>query len=189
MLQETLLKSLQEKPIIAAVRSREEARAAMQAPVAAVFLLGGNLFDLREDVQAIQSQGQYAFVHLDLVDGVRKDADGVRLLAEMVGPKGVLTTKGGLVQAIHSHGMLAGLRCFLLDGQSYQMAVKTARSALPDFIELMPGLLPDILGRFRREVDCYLVAGGLVTTALHAQQAFAAGAHGISTSTRALWTL
>ena len=54
----------------------------------------------------------------------------------------------------------------------------------------MPGIVPQrLIAEFCRETGAAVVAGGLVRSAVDANQAFAAGAQGISTSDRSLWTL
>lgn len=177
-------------PLIAAVHSFEDASIAAQSPCAVVFLLGGKLFDIREMTAHLQQRGKMVFVHLDLAEGIARDANGVQILAEIVRPDGVITTKNNLVRTIREYGMLAALRCFIMDGQSYQKAVQVSRGASPDIVELMPGILPpSLIADFCAKTGAAVVAGGLVRTAVEANQAFAAGAQGISTSDHALWAL
>ena len=105
-------------------------------------------------------------------------------------PDGVITTKNNLVRTIREYGMLAALRCFIMDGQSCQKAIQVSGNVSPDFVELMPGILPpSLIESFCRETGAAVVAGGLVRSAVDANQAFSAGARGISTSDRSLWTL
>ena len=177
-------------PIIAAVHSFEDAAIAAASPCAVVFLLGAQLFDIKQMTERLRQRGKTVFVHLDLAEGIARDANGVQILAEIVRPDGVITTKNNLVRVIREYGMLAALRCFIMDGQSYHKAVQVSGNASPDFIELMPGILPQsLIAEFCRETGAAVVAGGLVRSAVDANQAFAAGAQGISTSDRSLWTL
>lgn len=185
-----LREALAKHPIIAAVHSFEDAAVAAESPCAVVFLLGGKLFDVKEMVSRLQQKGKIVFVHLDLAEGIARDANGVQILAEIVRPDGVITTKNNLVRTIREYGMLAALRCFIMDGQSYQKAIQVSGNVSPDFVELMPGILPpNLIESFCRETGTAVVAGGLVRSAVDANQAFSAGARGISTSDRSLWTL
>lgn len=185
-----LREALAKHPIIAAVHSFEDAAVAAESPCAVVFLLGGKLFDVKEMVGRLQQRGKIVFVHLDLAEGIARDANGVQILAEIVRPDGVITTKNNLVRTIREYGMLAALRCFIMDGQSYQKAIQVSGNVSPDFVELMPGILPaSLIQSFCRQTGAAVVAGGLVRSAMDANQAFAAGAQGISTSERSLWTL
>ena len=172
------------------MHSFEDAAVAAESPCAVVFLLGGKLFDVKEMVSRLQQKGKIVFVHLDLAEGIARDANGVQILAEIVRPDGVITTKNNLVRTIREYGMLAALRCFIMDGQSYQKAIQVSGNVSPDFVELMPGILPpSLIESFCRETGTAVVAGGLVRSAVDANQAFSAGARGISTSDRSLWTL
>ena len=185
-----LREALAKHPIIAAVHSFEDAAVAAESPCAVVFLLGGKLFDVKEMVSRLQQKGKIVFVHLDLAEGIARDANGVQILAEIVRPDGVITTKNNLVRTIRKYGMLAALRCFIMDGQSYQKAIQVSGNVSPDFVELMPGILPpSLIESFCRETGAAVVAGGLVRSAVAANQVFSAGARGISTSDRSLWTL
>ena len=185
-----LREALAKHPIIAAVHSFEDAAVAAESPCAVVFLLGGKLFDVKEMVSRLQQKGKIVFVHLDLAEGIARDANGVQILAEIVRPDGVITTKNNLVRTIREYGMLAALRCFIMDGQSYQKAIQVSGNVSPDFVELMPGILPpNLIESVCRETGTAVVAGGLVRSAVDANQAFSAGARGISTSDRSLWTL
>ena len=184
------LEALGRCPIIAAVHSIEDAHTAAYAPCRVVFVLGGRLFDAAEIVSLLRRAGKLVFVHLDLADGVSKDASGVQILAEIVRPDGILTTKNNLIRVIRDHGMLAGLRCFILDGQSYHKAVQVCTNVSPDFVEVMPGILPESLVQtFCRDTGTPVVASGLVRTMMDANRAFSAGAKGISTSDPMLWSL
>ena len=139
-------------PIIAAVHSFEDAAIAAESPCAVVFLLGGKLFDIKQMTERLRQRGKTVFVHLDLAEGIARDANGVQILAEIVRPDGVITTKNNLVRVIREYGMLAALRCFIMDGQSYHKAVQVSGNASPDFIELMPGILPQsLIAEFCRE--------------------------------------
>lgn len=190
MSNQRFLDALKRHPIIAAVHSAEDAEAAERSPCQVVFVLGGKLFDTAEMVARLRRAGKLVFVHLDLADGLAKDASAVQIVAEIVRPDGVLTTKNPLIRVIRDFGLMAGLRCFIMDGQSYHKAVQVCGNVAPDFVELMPGILPESLVRaFCRESGTQVVAGGLVRTALDADRAFAAGARGISTSDRSLWAL
>lgn len=185
-----LREALAKHPIIAAVHSFEDAAVAAESPCAVVFLLGGKLFDVKEMVSRLQQKGKIVFVHLDLAEGIARDANGVQILAEIVRPDGVITTKNNLVRTIREYGMLAALRCFIMDGQSYQKAIQVSGNVSPDFVELMPCILPpSLIESFCRETGAAVVAGGLVRSAVDANQVFSAGARGISTSDRSLWTL
>ena len=54
-------------------------------------------------------------------------------------------------------------------------------------IELMPGIIPDVIRRFTQAVDIPVIAGGLITERKQIIDALSAGAIGVSTGSAALW--
>ncbi len=174
-------------PVIAALRDKKEIGLALASKASAVFLLGGSLFDLSDNVKTLQRAGKIVFVHLDLIGGLNKDHSAVHIVANHIQPNGILTTKNALIPTIQKLGMLAGQRCFLLDTQSYYMTVKSARSSKPDFVELMPGIIPDVIAQFCEDTSCPAIAGGFVSSVKNVERALAAGAIGASSSRTTLW--
>ena len=88
-----LLEVLRRSPVIAAVRGQEALDAALASPVRIVFLLGGDPFTLPALTRRAREAGRPVFVHMDLVEGVGRDAAGVRWIARMVKPEGILSTR------------------------------------------------------------------------------------------------
>lgn len=183
-----LLSALGRQPIIAAARSRKDAVAAARSRASVVFLLGGGMAAVAEHIALLRSEAadKLLFVHLDLVEGLAKDAKAVHFLAQYARPDGMLTTKHALIRPIQSEGLLAGQRCFMLDSQSYDIAVKSVAANRPDLVELMPGIMPRVIARFCEETRVPVIAGGLIETREDVEQALTAGAVGISSSRTAL---
>ena len=78
-------------------------------------------------------------------------------------------------------------RFFMVDSASYDNAVKTTRKGRPNMVELMPGIIPEVLRRFTADVDTPVIAGGLVTDRRQVIDALSAGAMGVSTGCQSLW--
>lgn len=186
---ERLENCLSGKPIIAAVHSIKDAFDASNSQVNAVFILGGDITEIREMVSILKEKNKTVFVHLDLVDGLNKDPHAVKFLADYVKPHGILTTKGQLIRTIKEIGLMAGQRCFILDSQSYGVAVKSVKTNKPDFVELMPAVIPKVVKKFSEDADVIIIGGGLVESALDADQAIRAGALGVSSSKKDMWSL
>jgi glycerol uptake operon antiterminator len=179
----------QVSPIIPAVREQKELPLALAAPHSTIFLLSSNLTSIAEVVSSIKARGKEVYVHFDLVDGLGKDPHGLRWLAENVRPTGILTTRGPLVSQARSLGLATVQRIFLVDSQSLQTGLNLVREVKPDFVEVMPGLMPEVIRQIAQKVACPVIAGGLCTTAAHCRAAWEAGAVAVSTSDRELWKL
>jgi glycerol uptake operon antiterminator len=86
-------------------------------------------------------------------------------------------------------GLHTVLRFFIVDSQSVTTTVEAVRSAKPDLIEIMPGIVPKIVGRLKGMVSIPIVAGGLIETEEETCEMLKAGAFAVSTGRRELWNL
>lgn len=174
-------------PIIAAVRTLEDAGVAAALPGRrAVFLLGGTIQTLPDYVLALKRGGKAVFIHLDLVEGVGRDASGVRYLADN-GVDGLISTRVPLVKAARAAGMTAVQRMFMLDSESLESGVSLLASSHADFCEVMPGLAHKAIRRLSARIPQPIIAGGMITDPEDVDVALRAGAVAVSTSNAALW--
>ncbi|MEG0768014.1 MAG: glycerol-3-phosphate responsive antiterminator [Clostridia bacterium] len=174
-------------PMIAAVRGAEALAHALQSPVRVIFLLGGDVFTLPEWVRQTHKSGRHAFVHLDLVEGLSRDAAGVRALARIVQPAGVLSTRAPLLRVAADLGMQTVLRMFMVDRSSLETGARMVKAGAPDFVEIMPGLVTRAIVQMRQCIAQPVIAGGMMTCVQDVQLALHAGACAVSTSSEALW--
>ena len=79
--------AVHQRPVIAAARTMDDVREAAASRVAAVFLLGGSILTLPEMTAALRSAGKYVFIHLDLCDGLGRDAAAVEWCARTLSPE------------------------------------------------------------------------------------------------------
>jgi glycerol uptake operon antiterminator len=68
-----------------------------------------------------------------------------------------------------------------------ESAVEGIRKLGPDAIEIMPGILPRIIGHVSRSTTVPVIAGGLVQTTGDVEKILASGAVAISTTRSELW--
>ena len=78
-------------------------------------------------------------------------------------------------------------RFYMVDSASFENSVKTAEKIRPSMVELMPGIIPDVVHRFTNAVDTPVIAGGLVTERKQVIDALSSGAIGVSTGSASLW--
>lgn len=182
-----LERALRESPVIAAARGREALLRAVRSPVRVVFVLGGDLFSLPDWVRIAREAGKLLFVHLDLVEGISRDAAGVRAVSRVARPNGVLSTRGPLLRAAAEEGLMRVLRVFMVDSSSMETGVRMANAAAPDLVEIMPGLVTRAIAEMGRRIAMPIIAGGMIESEAEARAARRAGALGVSTSGEALW--
>ncbi len=176
--------------IIAAVRGADDLAGLERTDVGVVFVLNCTIFELRAIAQTCRHLGRYTFAHLDLVEGVGKDAAGVELLAREVGVDGIITTRSALIRDARRVGLLAIQRVFLLDSASLSTAVSVVRGTRPDAVEIMPALIvPAIQARIPFRELPPVIAGGLVQSPDELRYVLSSPVVAVSTSAAGLWSL
>jgi glycerol uptake operon antiterminator len=186
-LRQNWIGALQRQPIIAAIREEAALAAALTTPVAVVFLLSSTLTNVEQMVQRALREERAVFVHLDLIEGLTKDQHGLRWLAHAARPTGIITTRASLMSVARSLGLATVQRMFLLDSQSVRTGLEMAHSASPDVVEVLPGILPEVITDIATRLDRPVIAGGMITSTEHCLAALRAGARGVSTSNQQLW--
>lgn len=177
-----------ESPIIAAVKTAEELKTALDSGVETVFLLHATLSTLHRRMESARQAGKKLFIHMDLVEGLSKDAAGVEFLASMKSD-GIITTRSGCIHAAREVGITCIQRFFMVDSRSVATALESIRQTRPDMIEILPGIAYKAITRMASETAIPVIAGGLIETKEEIYKALSAGAAGISTGARELWEM
>ena len=177
---------MENAPVIAAVKAREHAGDAAKSPVAVVFVLGGSILTM-DGIMAELMQGQkMVFLHMDLIEGIGRDEAGWLTRQTHWKPAGIISTRAALVKKAKEFGLLAVQRVFLLDSGSIRSGIQLIDQCRPDFVEVMPGVIPKAIGQFKN-AGRPVIAGGMVTARNEVIEALSAGALAVSTSSRELW--
>lgn len=151
-----------------------------------VFLLGGPASEVIGAVKLLVGAGATVFVHLDMVHGIANDSEGIRLLAGLSQPHGIISTHPSTIASAKRAGLTTIERIFLLDSASLETGLRNVARTEPDAVEVLPGILPEYLTTIASKISAPLITGGFVTTRAHVEAALAAGAMAVSTST---WSL
>jgi glycerol uptake operon antiterminator len=178
--------TLEKNPVIAAVKTRTNAEAAAVSRVSVVFVLGGSILTMDSIMEELARGDKLVFLHMDLIEGIGRDEAGLAYAAQQWKPAGIITTRTPLVKAAKEHGLLAVQRVFLLDSGSIRSGIQLIGQCRPDFVEVMPGVIPKAIGQFE-SAGRPVIAGGMVTVRSEVIEALAAGALAVSTSSMALW--
>lgn len=189
MNRDALIGELTMRPVIAAVREQADAAKAAKSPVAAVFLLGGSILTLEETVRMLKEAGKPVFIHMDLCEGLGRDAAAVRWCARNLRPDGMISTKSQLLHAAKEEGLITIQRMFLMDSASLLSGMRLMKGNPPDMVELMPGLVPKAIRAVSGKLSIPVIAGGMITEADEVAGALRAGALAVSTSDQVLWRM
>ena len=183
------LQRLEARPVIAAVRDPKDLETAVRSRAAAVFLLGGSLMTLPGSVERAKASGKYVFVHLDLCDGLGKDAAAVDWIALAVRPDGLISTRPQPLRRASELGMITIQRLFLMDSPSFEHGKRLLRNTPPDMAEVLPGIAPKAVRQLCAALDKPVIAGGMISEKSEILDALQAGALAVSVSDSRLWNL
>jgi len=176
-------------PIIAVIRDDASLELVLKSPVRCVLLAYGDLVTAGSAVGRLKAAGKLVFLNFDMIDGLGTDQAAVRFVARRVRPDGIRSTRSQIIKAAHKEQFLTVQSLFLLDSLALRNGLNSVLNCSPTAIEVLPGIMPRIIGDISRRCSLPLIAGGLIRSQKEAQDALAAGAAGCATSDRALWGL
>lgn len=176
-------------PIITAVKDEAGLMRAMETDSPVVFILYGSICTIAEIVRTVKDHHKIAIVHVDLISGLGSKEVVVDFIHQNTKADGIISTKAPLVKRAMELGMIGGQRTFLIDSMALETTRKQLAVLRPDFMEIMPGVMPKILKTVRGYTDVPLVAGGLISDKKDILAAFDAGVDAVSTTKADLWEL
>lgn len=176
-------------PIITAVKDDTGVEHALETESPVVFILYGTICTIADVVEKLKDHGKIAIVHADLIAGLSTKDVVVDFIHQSTKADGIISTKSALVKRAMELGMIAGQRTFLIDSMALETTKKQLTVMRPDFMEIMPGVMPKILKVIRTYTDIPLVAGGLISDKKDIIAAFDAGVDAVSTTKEDLWGL
>ena len=175
-------------PIIAAVKSEADLTSALTCEVQTVLLLSSNILTLEAYIDKAHKAGKLLYVHRDFVDGLSKDAAGVRYRAT-TGIDGIISTRSNIVSAAAECGVSSVQRFFMIDSRSVDTALESLRTSKADMVEIMPALAYKSIARIKASIKIPIIAGGLIEHKDEIFNALNAGASMVSTGKTDLWNV
>lgn len=103
---------LKENPIIIAVRDPRDLADAIRTKSQIIFLLTGNVFNLKKMVEICLKADKYVFTHLDLVKGYSQDNYFIKYLKNDIKPTGIISTKNSVISRAKHENLLTVQRLF-----------------------------------------------------------------------------
>ncbi len=185
--------AVEANPVIAAVKSDAGLQAAVEMEeIQVIFVIYGDVCTIPEILERIKAAGKKAMVHIDLIAGLSAKEISVEFIARQTRADGIITTKPALVRRAKELGIFAVLRFFVIDSlalkniENLEMQCGTSR---PDFIEVLPGVMPKVLGRIAKVSRIPMIAGGLITEKEDVIAALSVGAIAVSSTNQDVWKL
>ena len=187
MIKQEFLRLARMYPVAAAIKSHEDMEVALSSDAMLLFILKGDGFQLAPFIAQAHQRGKGVVVHVDLVSGVGKDRPGIQYLRQN-GVDAIITSRSPLIAAGRAEGLTTIQRLLLVDDAALETGVKTIARALPDIVEVLPGIIfPEVAPRLRQVLPGPFIAGGFIRTLDEVTHVQEAGAVLCSSSTYALW--
>lgn len=179
--------TVSENPIIASITELEQLDIALNSPCQIIFLLTGNIFNLREISNKIFEKDKNLFIYIDAIDGFSKDSWGLEYIIKNIPLTGIITSKSDLVQQSKSMGVFTIQRMFIHDILSLNKLFLSIKECRPHAIEVLPGIIPKIIKIIVKDTKIPLVAGGLIFEQEDIITSLESGAIAISTGNKNIW--
>lgn len=173
--------------VIPAIRNLKDFEAALKTEHEWIVILEVRLGQLRSVVNYAKRANKKVLLHIDLVQGLKADEYGVEFLVNDIHVDGVVSTRGSVIEFAKKRGILAVQRMFLLDSLSLKTDVRISGRYEPDYIEVLPGKLPEVIRDISSGISIPIIAGGLINNREDVENAYEAGSIAVSTSKKELW--
>lgn len=186
---ENVRERMVENPVIAAVKDEDGLEKAIRSDCETVFLLASTIMDVEQLVGRLHAAGKLAVVHVDLVEGLGNREIAVDALVRLCHPDGIISTRPALVRRARHLGLVTIQRAFILDSMSVTSLHSQLAVGKPDFIEILPGIMPRVITEISQSTATPVIAGGLIKYKDEVVAAIRAGAVAISTTCQAVWEM
>lgn len=150
-------------------------------------LLDTHIARLGQMYRLIREAGKSMFLHADLIQGLKNDEYAAEYLCQEIRPDGLISTRSSVILKAKQKGIAAIQRVFLLDTLALEKNYALLEKTKPDYIEVLPGAMPHMIDEVYRRTGIPIFAGGLIRTPMQVEEAIAAGALAVTTSSRELF--
>lgn len=180
---------LADAPVIAAVKDDSDLERALESECRVVFLLYGNILNIKDLVERVHQHDKLCIVHIDLIEGLSNRDIAVDGLVKLSCPDGIISTRSSLIRRAQQLGLLSIQRAFLLDSMSMRSLLSQVEATRPDFIEILPGVIHSAIAEVVLKSNIPVIAGGLIRNKQDVIQALRAGVIAVSTSSQEVWEM
>ena len=189
-MQKVFREAVEANPIIAAVKDEDGLKNCCEnEEIGVVFLLFGDICSIGGLVEWVHRAGKIAMVHMDLISGLSPKEIAVEFIKEQTEADGIISTKPSLIKKAKEMSMYTVLRVFLLDSMAFENIRQQQHMIKPDFIEVLPGVMPKIIAQISHSVKVPIIAGGLITDKEDVMGALSAGAMAVSSTNHKVWNM
>ncbi|YCA45830.1 glycerol-3-phosphate responsive antiterminator [Bacillus sp. JZ8] len=179
--------SFEDQQVIPAIRDMKQLERFLRSPYQYGVLLECYLGHLKGIARAVQEHDKKLIFHVDLISGLKHDEHAVDFLCQEIKPAGIISTRLNVILKAKQKGVYAIQRVFLLDSQALEKSFAVINKGKPDYIELLPGVVPHLIKEVKEKTNTPVLAGGLIRAEHEIKKALEAGAAAVTTSNEELW--
>lgn len=182
-----LLESLSNTPVIAAIKELDKLDIALDSPCENIFLLSGNIFNLKEISQRVKIRNKGLYILVDSIDGFSKDTWGLEYIIKNIELDGIITRKSNLIKLCKDMGVFTIQRMLIHNSKELNEGLASIKSLRPNVINICPGIMPRIIEKIHMETLIPIIASGLIEDRDDIDLALASGSKGIASTTINTW--
>lgn len=154
-----------------------------------IILLETRLSLLQQAVKYAKKMDKQVLVHVDLIQGLKSDEFGIEFLIRDIKVDGLISTRGSVISYAKKNNITSIQRLFALDSHALEHNIKIINTLKPDYIEILPGVVPAILEEVYQKTGIPIIAGGFIRSKQDVENALDKGAKAVTTSFPYLWEL
>ena len=181
--------AIEDSPVNAAINSLEGLEKALTCESRIIFILFGDICNIADIVARVKSAGKIAMVHIDLILGLAPKEIAVDFIHQCTQADGIISTKPSLIKRACKLSMFTVLRFFVIDSLAFSNIEKQLENIHPDVVELLPALMPRVLGRLCEKIPVPVITGGLISDKEDVVSMLSAGAACVSSTSVSTWFL
>lgn len=159
----------------------------LESPYEIGIILEVHISMIKHIMRLANQHGKKIMFHMDLINGIHNNEYGTEYICQEFKPFGLISTKGSVIQKAKQNGVLAIQRMFLIDSHGLKKTLALIEKVNPDYVEVLPGILPRMIRSLKETIAVPLLAGGLIRSPDDVEKALASGATAVTTSDRTLW--
>ncbi|MEC1652217.1 glycerol uptake operon antiterminator GlpP [Bacillus vallismortis] len=179
--------SFHNQPILPAIRNMKQFDEFLNSSFSYGVILDIHLGQLKGVIREAQKHGKNMMVHVDLIQGIKHDEYGAEFICQDIKPAGIISTRSNVIAKAKQKKIYAIQRLFLLDTSAMQKSMEFVGKHKPDFIEVLPGIVPSLIQEIKEKTGIPIFAGGFIRTEEDVERALKAGAVAVTTSKTKLW--
>ncbi|PJY99789.1 MULTISPECIES: glycerol uptake operon antiterminator GlpP [Bacillus] len=179
--------SFHNQPILPAIRNMKQFDEFLNSSFSYGVILDIHLGQLKGVIREAQKHGKNMMVHVDLIQGIKHDEYGAEFICQDIKPAGIISTRSNVIAKAKQKKIYAIQRLFLLDTSAMEKSMEFVGKHKPDFIEVLPGIVPSLIQEIKEKTGIPIFAGGFIRTEEDVERALKAGAVAVTTSNTKLW--